>query len=217
MGGGTPRTAATMFGVQVSFLRLFRGDPGSLPIWSERSAAFRFVQVCSDLFRVVQGRSSLKCEAAEGAGMQRRSRATGGLALRPIRHPCPQSAIPAPPNRPSCTGRNPPLPNTPSRPPPSPIHPSPLPGGRLGGGWNAASGATTFGVQVSFFRLFRGDPGDLPIWSERSAAFRFVQVCSDLFRVVQGVIGVDGRAGGAGQVGAWGGGHGSHFRSSRLW
>ena len=48
------------------------------------------------------------------------------------------SVIPAPPPRHSCAGRNPPHPNTPF-PPPSPIHPSPLPGGRLGGGWEAAS------------------------------------------------------------------------------
>ena len=31
------------------------GDSGGFPIWSERSAVFRFVQVCSDLFRFVRG------------------------------------------------------------------------------------------------------------------------------------------------------------------
>ena len=37
-----------------------------------------------------------------------------------------------------------------------------------------------------FFGVLRGDSGGGPIWSGRLAAFRFVQVCSDLFRVVQG-------------------------------
>ena len=46
--------------------------------------------------------------------------------LHPIRH--------------SCAGRNPRATHPPSSPhPPSPIHPSPLPGGRLGGGWEVAS------------------------------------------------------------------------------
>ncbi len=81
----------------------------------------------------------------------------------PRRHSCagrnraPHPSFPRPPTRHSCAGRN----RAPTRhscapssvipaqagththptptPPPSPIHPSPLPGGRLGGGWNAAS------------------------------------------------------------------------------
>ena len=48
---------------------------------------------------------------------------------RPPRHFC------APPRH-SCAGRNPGSTHTPRT--PSPIHPSPLPGGRLGGGWEAA-------------------------------------------------------------------------------
>ena len=44
------------------------------------------------------------------------------------------------------------------------------------------------GVRVSFFfGVFLGDPGGLPIWSGGLAVFGFVQVCSDLFRVVRGV------------------------------
>ena len=45
----------------------------------------------------------------------------------PLRHTSPLSVIPAQ------AGTHPP-----QHPPPPPIHPSPLPGGRLGGGWNAA-------------------------------------------------------------------------------
>ena len=54
---------------------------------------------------------------------------------KPRSQPDPPPATPAPPSRHSCAGRNhpPPLNN----PPPSPIHPSPLPGGRLGGGWES--------------------------------------------------------------------------------
>ncbi len=52
------------------------------------------------------------------------------------------SVIPARPFRHSCVGRNARSPRASRRAhaqPSSPIHPSPLPGGRLGGGWNAAS------------------------------------------------------------------------------
>ena len=66
-----------------------------------------------------------------------------------------------------------------------------------------------------FFRVFGGGPEGAPIWSSRSAAFRFVQVCSDLFRVVQGCSGVGGRAWGAELICGRGGGHWSHFCSSR--
>ena len=54
-----------------------------------------------------------------------------------------------------------------------------------GGCWRAV--ATVFGVL--FFGVFGGDPGGGPIWSGRLVVFGFVQVCSDLFRVVRG----DGR------------------------
>ena len=50
--------------------------------------------------------------------------------LRLFRHSCALL-------RHSCAGRNPR--NLTAAPPPSPIHPSPLEGGRLGGGWEAAS------------------------------------------------------------------------------
>ena len=59
----------------------------------------------------------------------------------PLRRACPSRhtrtpfAIPAPPFRHSCAGRN----HPPQHPPPPPIHPSPLEGGRLGGGWKVAS------------------------------------------------------------------------------
>ena len=155
--------------------------------------------------------------------MQRRSRTTGDWRCAP-------SVIPAP-NRHPCAPHPPPLRPQPSflrrQEPTSPQHffPPPFPNSSL----PPSRGEVRWGVErraqlrrcsafrFLFLRLFRGDPGGLPIWSERLAAFRFVQVCSDLFRVVQGVIGVDGRAGGAEPVGARGGGHCSHFRSSRLW
>ena len=145
----------------------------------------------------MNGRAEAR-ECSAGAGRWGTGAAPHPPSLPPIRH--------------SSAGRNPPLhhpcvphpsflrrqepthPNTSSL-PPSPIHPSPLSGGRLGGGGTPRAGGN--GVQVFrflFFRLFRGDPGGIPIWSERLAAFRFVQVCSDLFRVVRGVIGVNGRA-----------------------
>ena len=80
-------------------------------------------------------------------------------SLRPLHHtyalsatPAPLSVIPVPPPshpyplhhtcaplRHSCAGRNPPHPRIHTSPTPSPIHPSPLPGGRLGGGWKPAS------------------------------------------------------------------------------
>ena len=77
--------------------------------------------------------------------------------LRPLRHSCAPLRHSCAPLRHSCAGRNhhaPPPPHlrplsvipaqagtttTTQQSPPSPIHPSPLPGGRLGGGWNAAS------------------------------------------------------------------------------
>ena len=75
----------------------------------------------------------------------------------PLRHSCAPTVIPAQAGNPrpsrhsrahhrhSCAGRN--LcrqePTTTIQLPPSPIHPSPLPEGRLGGGWNAASRRTT--------------------------------------------------------------------------
>ena len=86
----------------------------------------------------------------------------------------------------------------------------------LEGGWRDAAGGGD-SVRCSglfFFGVFGGDSGGGPIWSGRSAVFGFVQVCSDLFRVVQGVFGVDGCAWGAGLGGGRGGGHCSHFRSS---
>ena len=77
------------------------------------------------------------------------------------------------------------------------------------------------GVRVSFFRGVRGDPGGLPIWSGGLAVFGFVQVCSDLFRVVRGALegltakvgaGGDGMAGVAAVLlcfaGVWGCGGG---------
>jgi len=63
---------------------------------------------------------------------------------------------------------------------PFPIHPSPLPGGRLGGGWDAASGRRRCSGFL-FFGVIRGDPSGLPIWSGRSAVFGFVRICSGLF------------------------------------
>ena len=78
-----------------------------------------------------------------GGGRPRAS-TSGRAAARTLRSAStpPSSPRPLPsflrPLRHSCAGRNPPHPNTPF-PPPSPIHPSPLPGGRLGGGWAAAS------------------------------------------------------------------------------
>ena len=53
----------------------------------------------------------------------------------------------------------------------------------------------------------RADSGRFRWRSYLVGAFGGVQVCSDLFRFVQGVIGVDGCAEGVGRVGAWGGGH----------
>ena len=60
-------------------------------------------------------------------------RATTAGPTRPDRPRAP--VIPAPAG--TRAGRNPPSPTSASNPirPPSPIHPSPLPGGRLGGGW----------------------------------------------------------------------------------
>ena len=56
-----------------------------------------------------------------------------------------------------------------------------------------------------FFGVFGGDSGGGPIWSGRLAVFGFVQVCSDLFRVVRGVLeGLTAKvdAGGVGMAGA---------------
>ena len=95
------------------FFGVFGGDFGAVLIWSGRSAVFRFVQGCSDLFRVVRGVEGVAgCEWA------------------------------------------------------------------------------TVVFRFIFFGVFGGDSGVAPIWSERSAVFRFVQLCSDLFRVVRGVEGV---------------------------
>ena len=72
--------------------------------------------------------------------------------------------------------------------PPSPIHPSPLPGGRLGGGWNAASGATTFRCSGFFFPAVQGRSGQPPYLV---GTFGGVQICSGLFGFVQGCSGRD--------------------------
>ena len=46
--------------------------------------------------------------------------------------------------------------------------------------------ATVFGF--CFFGVLGGDSGGGPIWSGGLAVFGFVQVCSDLFRFVRGVL-----------------------------
>ena len=76
-------------------------------------------------------------------------------------------------------------------------------GGMMVGGWEVASGRRRCSG-FFFFGVFLGDPGGFPIWSGGLAVFGFVQVCSDLFRVIRGVLeglaaGVD--AGGVGVVG----------------
>ena len=50
---GRAKVGEGLFGVVL--IGRILGDPEGAPIWSGRLAAFRFVQVCSDLFRVVQG------------------------------------------------------------------------------------------------------------------------------------------------------------------
>ena len=52
------------------------------------------------------------------------------------------------------------------------------------GGWEVVSGRRRCSG-FFFFGVFLGDPGGLPIWSGGLAVFGFVQVCSDLFRVVR--------------------------------
>ena len=54
------------------------------------------------------------------------------------------------------------------------------PGRAVAGGRRRCSG-------FCFFRGVGGDSGGLPIWSGRSVMFRFVRICSGLFRFVRGV------------------------------
>ena len=57
--------------------------------------------------------------------------------------------------------------------------------------------------RFSFFEVFGGDSGVLPIWSGRSAVFGFVRICSGLFRFVRGALErLTGRVD-AGGVGWW--------------
>ena len=97
------------------------------PIWSGRLAAFGFVQVCSDLFRVVQGVFGVG-GCAWGGGHCFALSFFGGYG----------STVGGSWHAGSCAGRNPPI-STHQNHSPKKIHPSPLPGGRLGGGWEAPS------------------------------------------------------------------------------
>ena len=62
-------------------------------------------------------------------------------------------------------------------------------GGLVWRGWAATvAGGRRRCSGFVFFRVFGGDPRGVPIWSGRSAVFRFVRICSGLFRFVRGVL-----------------------------
>ena len=164
------------------FFRLFRGDPGDLPIWSEHLPAFRFVQVCSDLFRVVQGVIGVDGRAGGAGPAETREGSVG--ARRRVLLP---SVIPAPPFRHSCAGRNPPLPNTPSRPP---FPNSSLPPSRGEVRWGVERRERSDDVRCSGF-FFSGCSGVIRKPLYLVGAFGSVQICSGLFGFVQGCSGRD--------------------------
>ncbi len=72
------------------------------------------------------------------------------------------------PLRHSCAGRNPRAPT----PTPSPIHPSPLPGGRLGGGWNAPSRHCGLHAPIATPLPFSSFPRPLPSFLRRQEPTR---------------------------------------------
>ena len=194
---------------RVVFFGVFGGDPEGVSIWSECSAVFRFVRICSGMFRgvrseapawvVVNGVRSWSVgrkvgivshfrSSGDGSAMGQGGSGGGGGAISLVPPLRPRVASHPPPNLPPSRGEG-------------------LNWGRgrdQGVEWRVSDD----GGQGCFFQGVRGRSGGCLYLV---GSFGGVQVCSDLFRHVQGCSergsGVDGCEWGADLVGGQGGRH----------